>query len=128
MAHQLGFSDDLLPQDFDDDDDAARAEVLRKRQAEVYSILILHLEGDAFRCARKAKEGDGAGAWTRLTEKYASSNGARKTTLQRKLFNMPQLSDAVDIESALNDMDDLRVQLEQIGVDIKFQKNCQLGM
>ena len=85
IATRNGFHEDLKTQEACGD-----SEVERSRQCQLYSLLVLHTDGEAFSIvARITEEAECAGskAWLALKQRYEADHVARKSQLQVELFS-----------------------------------------
>ncbi len=119
VGRQLGFTEALTEMEPDADAPIDDLERYTRSQGDAYSMLILHVEGDALKVVTKAQDGRAAEAWYLLEEKYQSGNATRKYLLQLQMFDGTNVhQDGGDLDGYLDKMDSLSRQLRDVGVDI----------
>ena len=114
LAAQLGFLEVMTRTS--SETDAAKKEAANKQ---AYYTIVSSMRGDGLRVVRRAKKGDGSEAWKILNSRYNSAAEARKDMLQAQLFDESRLlHDNDDVATFIDSLEDLRKQLEDIGVKI----------
>ena len=94
-------------------------EALAKLSKRLYYDLAACMKGDGIRVMRRAPKGDGIKAWSELQSKYASNAGARKAMLMARLYEEARPQTEEDVERYIDTLEDIRRQLEDIGVIVE---------